>query len=1202
MSRFLDSISTIITVFHKHAKEDGDCSNLSRRRMKEFIQREFADVIAKPHDPQTIDKILHFLEWDEDGEIDFNEFLLLVFRVAKACYWYLPKGPCLLQRTKLTTSGKSLQEPEIKNRGSHWQLQEEEQQTCERNHNPPCEPELQQDTRVNKLETPEERGSHHQQRNKQSRNDAKRSNDLGEPMPQGYEERSQEPTNQWNSQRSHRPREPAGRGDVQLSKHSNVRAHEPVVQAEDRQNREGPQPEQLADVRSRSQTCEPQPLPNRWSRHQPREPAIPGYDQKNQRPQEADRCRHNQPHKPELLIVDRSHYHLRELEQKALQHSSHQAHEPVRLESRQPHQSYIQEPLELDLRYYEIHEQEKEIYEQGKNQEHELEYPETEKDIHQPRKWEERHEARRKEPARERRISLQGELEVEVDERRSRQTREREERGATTNQRDTRERCHCQPGEPEHDGRRERESVRYERSRETDVVAEEAEVTVQRVSRDAETREDVERRDRQREREESEGEWRMRRGREREEPTRERRIDLQGELEVEVDERRSRQTREREERGATTNQRDTRERPDCRPGEPNNDGMRERESVRYERSRETDVVAEEAKVKVQRVSRDPEPREDKERRDRQCEREESESERKIRRGREREEPTRERRIDLQGELEVEVDERRSRQTREREERGATTNQRDTRERPDCRPREPNDDGRRERESMRYERSRETDVVAEEAEVTVQRVSRDPEPRGDVERRDRQGEREESEGERKIRRAREREEPTRERRIDLQGELEVEVDERHSRQTRKREERGAMRSHRETYVGNSLPVPEEEQESDILQNHQAKELQCEPSVGICCEPSESQEWSNHRHEEEARKPNRSQTHEDEGRTHKKSLYQTVEVDNRDLCPPGEQASVTDMRVSYIPAEPDVRPEVQVLPQSFEPQTIAYLVHVIQNLNNPEATIYKIICHHPDHPGQPIYVKKCYMSPQPLAVPCDRSNHPEPPPQRDEQETGEPELPRQGGAAASSSQENTGDLNGPQERSEMGVKEGAHQASASETDGVKGDPCQAKPKEDRRDSQHPKLPDTEEKEHQPQGDGSKASREQVPQEPKSSCQGREREDREAKSCLPLLQAPEPREAWETGQRATEESRPQPRDEVSCCHEDVELPPLEKSHQPWQEENSKRKPQQASNAQPQQEEEPCLCTKQTQGPPGPSVSQEAPSHPPADEAKAS
>uniref|UniRef100_A0A8B9J088 S100/CaBP-9k-type calcium binding subdomain domain-containing protein n=1 Tax=Amazona collaria TaxID=241587 RepID=A0A8B9J088_9PSIT len=70
MSRFLDGISTITSIFHKYAKEDGDCSNLSQRKMQELIQKEFADI-------------LQFLEWDGDGHIDFNEFLLLVFRVAK---------------------------------------------------------------------------------------------------------------------------------------------------------------------------------------------------------------------------------------------------------------------------------------------------------------------------------------------------------------------------------------------------------------------------------------------------------------------------------------------------------------------------------------------------------------------------------------------------------------------------------------------------------------------------------------------------------------------------------------------------------------------------------------------------------------------------------------------------------------------------------------------------------------------------------------------------------------------------------------------------------------------------------------------------------------------------------------------------------------------------------------------------------------
>lgn len=442
------------------------------------------------------------------------------------------------------------------------------------------------------------------------------------------------------------------------------------------------------------------------------------------------------------------------------------------------------------------------------------------------------------------------------------------------------------------------------------------------------------------------------------------------------------------------------------------------------------------------------------------------------------------------------------------------------------------------------------------------------------------------------------------RMDCQLELDLDVYDRRSCLMQEMEEQGVMGSRRDTCKRSSLHLLEEVQEREILQHYQASKVQREPSGCTASESSEDQEWQNFRllHKEEGYEPNGCPTHEDEEQRHKRSLYQTIEVDNRHLSPPGEQVSVTNMRVCYIPAEPDVRPEVQVTPQPCEPQTIACLIHVIQNLNDPEATTYKIVCHQPHDLGQPIYMKKCYMSPQLPAVPCDRSNHPEPRPQRDERETEEPETPQQGSTPALSSQENTGDLSQLQERFETGVKEGAHQASASKPDGVKGDPCQAKPKAERRDSQYPTMPDAQ-KEHQPQGDRSKPAREQVLQEPKSSCQVSKHEDKEAKSCPSLPQAPEPQEACEPGQRATKESRSQPpwRDEASHCHEDAEVSLPEKSRQP-QQEKSKGSSQQVSNAQPQQEEEPHLCSKQSQGPSSPPVSEESPSHPARDEAKAS
>uniref|UniRef100_A0A8C6ZS31 EF-hand domain-containing protein n=1 Tax=Nothoprocta perdicaria TaxID=30464 RepID=A0A8C6ZS31_NOTPE len=99
MARLQENILSIITAFHTYARRDGDRGTLSKEELRQLIHKMSKTLFSfsclfslqNPHDSQTIDKILHFLEWDGDGKIDFNEFLFLVFRVAKACYWYLQK-------------------------------------------------------------------------------------------------------------------------------------------------------------------------------------------------------------------------------------------------------------------------------------------------------------------------------------------------------------------------------------------------------------------------------------------------------------------------------------------------------------------------------------------------------------------------------------------------------------------------------------------------------------------------------------------------------------------------------------------------------------------------------------------------------------------------------------------------------------------------------------------------------------------------------------------------------------------------------------------------------------------------------------------------------------------------------------------------------------------------------------------------------
>ncbi|XP_063173242.1 cornulin-like [Candoia aspera] len=86
MSPLLRNIHGIICAFEKYAKDDGDCSTLSKGELKQLIQKEFAEVIVDPYDPRTVETVLHLLDTDCDGKVGFEEFAVLLFKVVKACY------------------------------------------------------------------------------------------------------------------------------------------------------------------------------------------------------------------------------------------------------------------------------------------------------------------------------------------------------------------------------------------------------------------------------------------------------------------------------------------------------------------------------------------------------------------------------------------------------------------------------------------------------------------------------------------------------------------------------------------------------------------------------------------------------------------------------------------------------------------------------------------------------------------------------------------------------------------------------------------------------------------------------------------------------------------------------------------------------------------------------------------------------------
>ncbi|EMP31362.1 Repetin [Chelonia mydas] len=237
MPQLLDSISTIISVFYKHGKKDEDCSTISKREVKRFIQREFDNITVNPYDAHTIEAVLQLLDRDGDGAVDFNEFLLLVFRVAKVCYWYLQPKQHLPQRTETGLSGERRQEPEAgRAEGSrdqpeppgtekgYYETRESETREIERSCRQPREPEPRGD-----------QGGHYEIREPKPRENERSRHQLGEPEPRGDERRryeTREPEPREEERRHPQPREPEPRGNERSHREPFEQPREPEPRGE----------------------------------------------------------------------------------------------------------------------------------------------------------------------------------------------------------------------------------------------------------------------------------------------------------------------------------------------------------------------------------------------------------------------------------------------------------------------------------------------------------------------------------------------------------------------------------------------------------------------------------------------------------------------------------------------------------------------------------------------------------------------------------------------------------------------------------------------------------------------------------------------------------------------------------------------------------------------------------------------------------
>ncbi|XP_068107563.1 protein S100-A1 [Hyperolius riggenbachi] len=92
MSRLEEAIEILIGVFHKYSEREGDKDKLSKRELKALLQNELGEYLETQKDATSVDKIMKELDDNGDGQVDFQEFVILVASLTVACNDFLSEN------------------------------------------------------------------------------------------------------------------------------------------------------------------------------------------------------------------------------------------------------------------------------------------------------------------------------------------------------------------------------------------------------------------------------------------------------------------------------------------------------------------------------------------------------------------------------------------------------------------------------------------------------------------------------------------------------------------------------------------------------------------------------------------------------------------------------------------------------------------------------------------------------------------------------------------------------------------------------------------------------------------------------------------------------------------------------------------------------------------------------------------------------
>ncbi|XP_060112046.1 protein S100-A11-like [Heteronotia binoei] len=86
-------IESLLAVFQRYAGRDGNATSLSKKEFLTFMNTELASFTKNQKDPGVLDRMMKKLDMNNDGQLDFGEFLNLIGGLAQACHVQVTSSP-----------------------------------------------------------------------------------------------------------------------------------------------------------------------------------------------------------------------------------------------------------------------------------------------------------------------------------------------------------------------------------------------------------------------------------------------------------------------------------------------------------------------------------------------------------------------------------------------------------------------------------------------------------------------------------------------------------------------------------------------------------------------------------------------------------------------------------------------------------------------------------------------------------------------------------------------------------------------------------------------------------------------------------------------------------------------------------------------------------------------------------------------------